>query len=89
MRRASRRLVGTLALGIFAAGATGCESYRHEYSDARGAKQRYRDCLDNNPGDPEACEAQRRAASDEYGAYKQRTRSSRGCDTNPDLCRGP
>jgi hypothetical protein len=86
-RRFRSRITLTVAVLLVGMLLAGCESWRHEYGDARAAKLRYRECLQNNPGDPDACRSERAAANDEYRGYKERGREQRGCDTDPRSCR--
>ena len=65
----------------------GCEQTpRFDYSDARQAKLRYRECLNNNPGDPGACEHLRADAGEQYEDFQHRRQQRRGCDADPTLC---
>ena len=79
---APHALTGLLAIGLLAV-ATGCESYRYAYADARAANTGYHQCLERNPGDPGACESQRRAAGDRIEDYEEHQR----CEVDPTLCR--
>lgn len=83
----SGRTLAVLALVVLALLQSACANRRNEYSDARAAKTRYRECLEQNPVDPEVCDALRSEASDAYGDYKRRGRTQRGCEADPSLCR--
>ena len=72
--------VGIALLGILLGACQ--QPLRSEYSDTRAAKARYRECLRNNPGDPDACESQRAAAGEQYEDYRRR----QGCDISPNRC---
>ena len=75
---------GIVLLGIL---LSACQQpLRYEYSDARAAKNRYRECIRSNPGDPGACEQLRLAAGAEYDDYKRRNDERRGCDTSASRC---
>ena len=75
--------LGTLVVAlVWLSSLTGCDSYRYAFSDARDAKSAYRECLERNPGDSGACEAERSAAGEQLETWEERQR----CENNPTLC---